>query len=289
MRPLARRLWLVSRPAVALALMLPTSLALGVTTGLAGRVVQLLGFYEVLAALVLSVASVAVAHVLRWKPGGGGLALALAVAVTWLAAHRLTDAWGFRAEQAQAVVREAESLAEDFLISGADTPLQLVDLGLRAETGAEGLRGALMVQWRAGPLVLRAVGLERRLPAGTLPQALLAAATVTFLTLLVRRALRHLAAEPQCAACRRFLRRERLGRVAPEIAADLKRLWLAGNAATPLPEPLADGPEVYREVCSAGHTSRPGYALVQFRRHSLGSGGAAVLARWPAHAVQATR
>ncbi len=252
---------------------------LGVATGLAGRVLAILGFYEVLAALTLSVTAVALAHLLRWRPRAGALVIALAAACTWLAMHRLTDAWGFRAEQAQAVLRESHDMAEDFLVSGADTPLQLVDLGLNAETGADGVRGALLVQWYAGPLVLRAIGLERRLPAQPLVQALLLSATLAFLTVLIRRALLHLTSEPACAICGRYLKRQQLGRVSAHEAERLTQAWMRGEAAEPEIGNREAGPVVLQETCTAGHSTRPGLALVQFRSRSLGTGGAGVLAR----------
>ncbi len=274
--PILREL---SRAAVALLSLVAIAAVLGVATGLAGRVLAILGFYEVLAALTLSVVAVALAHLLRWRPRAGALVIAFAAATTWLAAHRLTDAWGFRAEQAQAVLREAHDLAEDFLISGADTPMQLVDLGLNAETGADGVRGALLVEWQNGQLVLRAIGLERRLPPEPLAQALWISATLAFLTVLVRRALLHLAAEPMCATCGRYLLRVRLGRVTPQEAERAAQAWAAGQALEPATTPRATGPELLRESCSVGHTTRPGLALVQTRQHTLGSGGARLVAR----------
>jgi hypothetical protein len=279
---LTHRIRQAVKAAIALPVMLPVALALGVATGLAGRVLNILGFYEVLAALTLSVAAVALAHLLRWQPRGGALVVALLAAATWLTVHRVTDAWGFRAEQAQIVLRESHDLAEDFLVSGADTPLQLVDLGLQAETGADGIRGALLVEWQAGPVVLRALGLERRLPPEPIVQALMFAATLAFMALLIRRALLHLAAEPLCATCGRYLRRERLGRVSAEEAQRLVAAWATGDAAQPELDKAAAGPEVLRETCGAGHTARPGLALVQFRSRTLGSGAAGLVARLPA-------
>ncbi len=270
------------RATLALLGLLLTALLLGIATGLAGRVLTILGFYEVLAALVLSVAAVAYAHMLRWRPRAGALVLALAASATWLVAHRLTDAWGFRAEQAQMVLRESHELAEDFLVSGADTPLQLVDLGLNAETGADGVRGALLVEWDSGQLVLRALGLERRLPPLPWLQAVLLSATLAFLTVLIRRALLHLAAEPTCAVCGRYLQRQRLGRVTPEEAARATQAWAHGEPLEPTVSATLAGPELLRETCSAGHTAQPGLALVQYRGHSLGSGGASLVARRPA-------
>ena len=272
----------LSRAAVAWLLMLPLACALGVATGLAGRVFTIFGFYEVLAALTLSVAAVAIAHLLRWRPGAGALVIALSAGSLWLAAHRLTDAWGFRAEQAQAVVRESSELAEDFLVSGADTPLQLVDLGLNAETGADGVRGALLVEWYGGPLMLRALGLERRLPPQPLTQALLLSATLALLTVLLRRALLHLAAEPMCAVCGRYLQRESLGRVAPDEARRLTMAWAQGERVAGEVTAQALGPELLRETCTAGHSAQPGFALVQRRSRGLGSGGGGLMARLPA-------
>ena len=259
--------------------MLAVATVLGVATGLSGRILTILGYYEVLAALTLSVAAVAIAHALRWRPGAGAWLVALLSAGVWLSAHRVTDAWGFRAEQAQAVLRESHDLAEDFLVSGADTPMQLVDLGLNAETGADGLRGAFLVEWQAGTLVLRAIGLERRLPAQPLVQALLLSATLAFLTVLIRRALSHLASEPTCPVCQRYLRRDRLGRVSGAEADRLCAAWASGESPDPTFSSAATGPELLRESCSAGHTPEAGWALVHYRSRSLGSGGAHLVGR----------
>ena len=259
------------RGSVALLAMLGVAAILGVATGLAGRILTIFGFYEVLAALALSVAAVAIAHLLRWRPQVGALLIALVAGTVWLTVHRLTDAWAFRAEQAQAVLRESHDLA--------DTPLQLVDLGLNAETGADGIRGALLVEWRAGPLMLRAIGLERRLPAQPLVQALLLAATLAFLTVLLRRALLHLASEPRCAVCGRYLRRTRVGRVSADEAQRLAMAWAIGDVPSPEFVASATGPELLRESCSAGHTQREGLALVQYRSRTLGSGGGGLVAR----------
>lgn len=266
---------------IALLLTMPLAMALGLATGMAGRVLQLLGFYEVLAAITLSVTTVALAHVLRWRPRAGALVLALVATLTWLTAHRLTDAWAFRQEQAKLVVEEAHTLAEDFLISGANTPLELVDLGLQAETGAQGVRGALIVEWNSGLLVLRAVGLERRLPPEPLLQALVLAATVAFLTLLIRRALLHLASQPACTTCQRYLRRTQLGHLNVERATALQEAWQQGQRTEPTVETA--GPlTAFRETCPAGHTQQPGFALIQVRGRTLGAAEAGLVARLPA-------
>ena len=133
--------------------------------------------------------------------------------------------------------------------------------------------------------MLRALGLERRLPPQPLVQALLLAATLAFLAILVRRALLHLGAEPTCATCGRYLRRERLGRVTAEDATRLAQAWARGEPVEPQVDAAARGPDVLRETCSAGHTVRPGWALVHVRSRSLGSGGAGLVARLPAESA----
>ena len=257
---------------------------LGGATALAARILHILGFYEVLAALTLSVLAVAFAHMLRWRPAAGAWLVALGAALAWLAADRTVGAWAFREEQAKLVVQEAHALAEDFLVSGADTPMGLVDLGFRAETGVDGLRGAWLTEWNAGQLAMRAGGLERRLPPSTWLQAVLMAATVAFLTLVIRRSLQHLGTEPVCPTCDRYLTRTALGRVGPAAVPTVVAAWQEGRRDVPESTVNGAGPVLYRESCAHGHTTQPGYALVQFRGHTLGAGEAGLVARLTAQA-----
>lgn len=259
---------------------------LGVATGLAARVLSIIGFYEVLAALTLSVGAVALAHLTRWRPQSGAWAVALAAGLTWLVVDRTVGAWAFREEQAKLVVQEAHVLAEDFLISGADTPMDLVDVGLRAETGADGLRGAFLADWGAGQLAFRAIGLERRLPPATWLQALWIAGTAALLTLIVGRALHHLAGEPRCATCGRFLARQAMGRTSLRAVDELRGAWSAGERLRPEVAPTAPGPMAYEERCPAGHSTHVGYALVQFRGRTLGAGEGGLVARLNATSIR---
>ena len=241
---------------------------LGGFTGAASRVLQVFGLYEVLAALTLSLATVAVCHLLRARPLPTlGAALP---ALLWLGAHHLTDAALFRLDQGQAVVREAESLAEDFLVAGADTPLELVDAGLAAETGVAGTQGALIVQLRAGVLVRRALGDARVLPVGLRWHALVLAVHAAFVLLVVRRALLHLRAEPVCAVCDRYLRRVALGQVDAGEVARLAQAWQDGTRTPPqVTAPAQPVALIYEERCPAGHTLEPGFSAVRLRRKGL--------------------
>lgn len=257
------------------------AMGLGVVTGLAGRVVALVGLYEVLAALVLSIVAVAACHLFRHRPGKLAPLLAILAALAWMAAHRVTDAWAFRSEQAQAVQQEAAHLVDQFVAAGADTPLQLVDAGLQAETGHGGLRGALMVLLKGGVVATRALGQARVLPASLAVHVAVLGLLAGLVAVVIHRALVHLAGEPICATCQRYLRRRQLGHVDADEAARLAEAWSQGQREEPHRLSSAGIALAYEDTCPAGHTQRPGYALVRARRRGLARTAPGPLAALP--------
>jgi hypothetical protein len=227
--------------------------------------VQVVGLYEVAAALLLSVWTVSAHHLWRVVPGGGRFALAGLAAVAWLSCHLWVDAWAFRREQADAVVQEAALLARDFVVAGAGTPIELVDAGLRAETGQDGVRGALLVQAKSGLEIQRALGVTRVWPLPRWAWALARALQAAFVAWVIARSLHHLGTEPRCGLCGSYLRRQALGRVAEAHVDLLRAAWLAGQRETPIP--VANGGIwALRDTCPRGHTTLPGFTLVRPRQ-----------------------
>lgn len=255
----------------------------GIVTGFAGRVVSVLGLYDVVAALALSVAAVAIHHLAGTRPRAGRFVVAALASVAWLVAHRVTDAWAFRQEQGQAVIEQTDLLAADYIVSGAETPLQLVDAGLAADTGTSGLGGALLVQVKAGVVVHRALGVARVLPAPRWLYGLVAACEAAFVTVLIARALAQLQLEPVCATCGRFLRRQALGPLDATEVARLAQAWTRGDRSPPVPDPQrAAVAMAFQDTCPAGHSRLPGYAALSVRsRAGLRSQTAVALASLP--------
>lgn len=254
-------------------------------TGAAGRVLHLFGLYDVLAALVLSIVAAALAHMTRLRPGPlVSAGLAVFVAVAWLGTHRVVDAALFRLDQAQAVELEAARMTQDFLAAGVDGPLELVDAGLTAETGMPGVRGAAVVLLRAGILVRRALADERMLPTPLWLHALVLACEAAFVAVVVRRALLHLATDPICTVCGRYLRRMPQGAVDADGLALLVQAWARGER----PEVVAKAAnaavaaQVVEDACPAGHTAKPGFAAVRPRKRGLGRQVPGPLASLPA-------
>ncbi len=260
------------RSLLALFFTLVAAALIGVVTGFAGRVVSILGLYAVVAALALSVVTVAVHHLTQRRPGSSRFLVSILAALTWLGAHRVTDAWAFRQEQGQAVLEQTDLLAADFIVSGAETPLQLVDAGLAADTGVPGLPGALLVQFKAGVVVHRALGATRVLPAPRWLFALFAACEAAFVTLVMARALGHLRGEPVCAACGRFLRRRVLGPLDGQEVARLAEAWSHGQREVPVPGTVnhSSAAVAYEDSCARGHSRLPGYAVLRSRRRTPG-------------------
>jgi hypothetical protein len=257
------------RSVLALVATLMVAALIGVVTGFAGRVLAVLGLYDVVAALALSVAAVTIHHLFGVRPQAGRFLVAALASVTWLAAHRVTDAWAFRQEQGQAVIEQTDLLAADYLVSGAETPLQLVDAGLAADTGASGLRGALLVQVKAGIVVHRAMGVSRVLPAPRWLFGLLAACETAFVTVLIARALLQLQREPVCATCGRLLRRRPLGPVGADELARLAQAWSHGDRDAPVSHPQVQAVAMaFEDACPAGHSRQPGYAALSVRSRS---------------------
>lgn len=184
------------------------------------------GLYEVVAALTLAIAVVAICHALNFAPRIGFAALAVAVAIAWLGAHRVASAYGFRQQQAQAIAQEAELLTEDFLISGAQSPLDLVDAGFMAETGTTGVRAALLIELRAGFVVHRALQATRVVPLPLWAHALALAVEAAFVAFIVRRALGNPLAEPMCPVCAAFCAAKCLALSTPPKC----RAWLKRGA-----------------------------------------------------------
>jgi len=245
------------------------SLLVGAVTAAAGRSVLVLGLYDVVAALSISVGVVAFVHLARWRPGAAATALSILCALLWLGSNRTVDALLFRLEQGQEVARQAPELAPEFIAANAQTPLDLVDAGLAAETGASGLRGALRVSLRVGIVVSRAFGVSRVLPAPPWLVVLSMALEAAFVALIVARALQHLAREPMCAQCGRYLRRRPLGRCAAEEIERLATAWAQDRRVAPRISDMGGAAIAFEDHCPAGHTAQPGYAILGLRRHGL--------------------
>jgi hypothetical protein len=277
------------RPTFAALFTFAAALLIGIVTGFAGRIVHVIGLYEVFAALTISVVAVAMHHALQHRPGPGRFVVAILTTLGWMAAHQWTDAWAFRQEQGQIVAQQTDLLAEDFVVSGADTPLQLVDLGLQADTGIGGVRGALLAQMRAGLVVQRAFGAARVLPLPRWGFALALACQVAFVALVLARALANLAQEPVCATCGRFLRRQKLGSVGCHEVARLAQAWSEGERAMPQltgagHNVTATGPgaaTIYADTCPSGHSLQPGFAAVRVRGRQLATSAPGPLAALP--------
>lgn len=245
------------------------SVGVGAVTAMAGRSVYVLGLYDVVAALSISIGLVFLAHLTRLRHRAALLGLAVLAALLWLGAQRVVDAWAFRLEQGQEVQAHAAELAPDMIAVHAAAPLDLVDAGLEAETGAPGLRGALRVGLRSGLVVSRAFGVSRILPAPSWLVALSIALEAAFVALMIARALQHLAQEPVCAQCGRFLRRTLMGPIDATEAARLATEWARGERVVPVVARLPGIAVAYQDACPAGHSAQPGYAILRVRRRSL--------------------
>ena len=245
------------------------SLFIGAITAAAGRSVFVLGLYDVVAALSISVSLVALVHLARWKPGAVTTVLGMLCALLWLGSFRVVDAWLFRLEQGQEVARQSPELAPEFIAAGAETPLELVDAGLAAETGAPGGRGALRVGLRGGVVVSRAFGVSRVLPAPQWAVGLGLALEAAFVALIVARALQHLAHEPVCAVCGRYLRRKSLGTCQTGEIERLAAAWAEGERAVPRISGTRSVAAAFEDTCPVGHSAQPGYAILRLRRRGL--------------------
>lgn len=254
----------------------------GIACGLAGRVVYLLGLYDIAAGLGLGAAAVALCHLAQRPLGAWAGPVAMLAAGLWMAAAQTTDAWAFRQEQAQWLQGQPLLLAQDLAVAGVDDALALVDAGLRAETGADGLTGSWLAQGKAGVILQRAIGSQRVLPAPLPVRAAVMGGEIAFVALVVWRALQQLAREPVCPVCRRFLRRRPLGRVGQAQVDALRQAWALGDRALPTGDAAIAVALVYEDTCTFAHLMQPGLALVGLRGHRWGAQPPGPLAMLPA-------
>ncbi|MSP91328.1 MAG: hypothetical protein EXR79_05940 [Myxococcales bacterium] len=246
----------------------------GLACGAAGRTVLVLGFYEVAGALAISASGVFCHHVCRARPGAGRWGVAAVAALAWLGVARATDAALFRWEQVQVVDRESPILTHEFAASGVGSPAEFVDLGLQAETGRTGVVAAALVQLRAGLVVLRSPGRERRASMPLPLHVALLVGGAAFVAVVVARALTVLARAPGCGECGRFLRRRRCGHVTAAEAVRLAQAWALGGRDAPNTSgsihAAAGAPTVFEDACPvAGHTTHVGWAIVRRRGRGL--------------------
>lgn len=263
-------------PRTALALLLGAllclaALALGVGVGLAGRVVYLLGLGPLVLSVLLGVLSVARWHLLRTlAPRWRVAAWSAALAVLAVAAARGTDVWGLYQSQLTDLTSNPEAIATDLVVAGLREPRELLDAGLRVETGRDGLAGAWLLQLKTGLVVHRAGRLERVLPLPAAAQALVFGLEVALVTLLLFRTQEQLRHQRRCAACGRFLRRTVLGGVSDAAAA----VGVLEQGQLPA---LVAGQEgallLVQEQCPLAHLRPAGVALVRPARRQLWAPG----------------
>ncbi len=261
--------------------MLVVAAAFGAATGLAGRIVYLAGLYEAAAALALGALAVAVCHLLALAPGRGAVLLAGMAAATWLACHEVADAWATWQDQARWLRSEPVAMAQDLAVAQVDRPEELVDLGLRAETGQAGLVGSWLMQHRRGPMMLRTLSAQRALPGGLVAVALALAVRATLVGLAVWRALQRLANEPRCGRCGRYLSRKEIGRVDDAQLRQLVVAWAAGVSERPPPDGHAGAYRVLLDQCPRGHHVRPGLSAVLLRGHGWSAATPGIVAALP--------
>jgi len=253
----------------------------GVLTGLAGRVVYLLGLYDLVLALVLGVTGVALWHLQRQLPPRWlRTTLALAVAVVALASSRFADVWAFYGSQLVEMQATPEAIANDLLVAGVDSPQALLDAGLQVETGHHGLRGALLLQIKTGLVMHRVGRLERVLPLAIQWQGFVLAGEIAVVLLLLTRIWGQLALEPRCPTCGRYLRRTPLQSLAEPDVERVAQAWQAGQRlGDPSSAPLLASPSgpivatLLLDQCPIGHLQLPGLAIVRLRRRSLFGAG----------------
>lgn len=236
--------------ALALILFL-ASATFGAGCGFGGRAVLVVGLYESAAGVVLGAAAAMVCHALRLRPAKAAWPVAALAAAAWLCGWQSADAWAFRQEQAQWLLAQPMQMAQDMAVAGADSPLQLVDAGLRAETGRDGWLGAWLAQFKAGVWVVRTAGMQRAVAMPASGHAAWLGLQAAFVALMIQRALRHQAAQPVCLRCGRYLRRRRLAWVAEPEVDRIKAAWQQGNSGTPFqPAPAtAARAELLADTC----------------------------------------
>lgn len=269
------------RTAAAWVLCTALAAGFGVATALAGRIIHLAGLYETAAALTLGALAVTICHALALGPRRVAILLAGSVACAWLAAHETTDAWATWADQARWLREQPMTLAQDLAVAEVDQPAQLIDLGLRAETGRAGLVGAWLMQNKRGPVVARTLGVQRALPGGLFLVALALAVRGTLVGWGAWRALRRLALEPRCPRCGRYLRRSEIGRVGEAEMQCLAQAWSAGLAQTPDTRDDRGPYRIFSDDCPRGHLARPGLCAVRLRRRGWSEASPGTVAELP--------
>ena len=90
-----------------------------------------------------------------------------------------------------------------------------------------------------------------------------------FVALMIARALQHLAHEPVCAGCGRYMRRALLGPIDAQEAARLATEWARGERSPPRIARVSGVAVAYQDSCPAGHSAQPGFAILRVRRRSL--------------------
>jgi hypothetical protein len=144
----------------------------------------------VLAAYAISFAGAFLWHLLAVRSRWLASVAAVVAAATWLVSFKAAEAWLFRREQIEQVAASLPLLAHELAAAHADSAAGLVDAGLAAETGKQGVAGALAVEWKAGVLTFRVPGHERRMPLPPWGRALWLGGEAAFVAVVVRRALR---------------------------------------------------------------------------------------------------
>lgn len=247
------------------------ALLLGVMTGLAGRQIYVIGLWELCAAWMLSFVAVAVAHFFGVRRPVWLTTIGCIAALFWLVGFHFADAWAFRQEQIRLIAQRGLLLSDEAVLRDTGDPSQLVDLSLLGETGAMGLRGAARLLLERGLTVHRALGVSHILPVPSWLHAAVYGAQVTVVAVILSRALASLADQPVCSRCQTWLRREKLGFVAPHVADHAHDAWLLGDRIQPAANTQAGGAEdllLTRDRCPRGCTQTPGFSVL--RRRAVG-------------------
>lgn len=259
----------------------------GVVTAVAGDTLFLLGLWPLAAALAGGFGLVATAHLLRQRRLFAHLVATTLFALGWLASDRTANAWLFRVHQQQHVAQSGLLLADHAVLHDSDNPDVLIDAALMAETGAGGVIGAARVQLRHGVPVLRVLRSTRVIRTPLWGHVLWLALRAALVALIIARALEQLRADPVCATCGAWLRRQERGVVTAEEAAMLRTAWLQGErrppefnhpestSATLVVEPIS----VLEDSCPNGHSVAPGYELRRPRGRGLARQAPGAIAR----------
>ncbi|MBI5607482.1 MAG: hypothetical protein HY902_01225 [Deltaproteobacteria bacterium] len=243
------------------------ALGAGIALGLASSHLDLIGLYDVAAALALGTATVAWLHLLQLAPGRASLAVALLVTLVEVTAFEWTAAQSFAREQAEWLAASPELEVQDLAVAGVDTAQELVEAGLKADTGHGGVLGAWLARGKAGIVIQRGGGSLRVVPAPLPVRAAWLGARIAAILLVVWRSLRHLAQQPRCSRCGRYqLRRERL-RLTGAQAAELANAWQRGERPEPAGAEQGAVAALWQDECPVGHSQLPGLAIIGLRQH----------------------